>query len=166
MLFVLAVLVLFSATALANGGEKVFVKGTLGALFTSDQVNNKEFRGTFNPSIHIKAYKDCVWLTGFSYQDIDNLDAGADLQNYSAGFVIYAHDPNTWILAKKPDLYMMIEGGVAHESESGILGKGSANGGLGVLYPTPLGNLVGEVKAFYLPTGWQMSVNVGFLKGW
>jgi hypothetical protein len=166
--------VVLTSVAFANGNDlgNVFVKGTLGALFTDDQIKEPEFRGTFNPSIHIRALKECIWLTAFSFQDINNADAKVNLENYSAGFVVFAHDPNAWIATKKLNIYMMMEGGVAHQNPAPLiepttdLWHGSANGGLGVLYPTPLGNLVSEVKAFYLPTGWQMSVNLGFVKGW
>lgn len=161
LFLVLAVLGMFSTVAFADGGESTWLKGQGGVTFNYSQLQKSTFMGIANFEILQRVWGQKFFIGG-QYRDINNETSWED---YTGKVYIYTHDPNVSILQKKPQMYLMVGGGLAHQSNADELGKFSFNGGAGILIPTGIGNFIVELNGLNIDNDWSLTATTGLQIG-
>jgi hypothetical protein len=161
-LLVLAVLVAFCTSAFAVD-ETTWLKGQGGATFNYSQLQKSEFRAIANFEALQRVWGKNVFI-GVQYRDINNAPVGS-WEDYTGKAYVYTRDPIGSITLKKPQIYLMVGSGLAHQSNSDELGKFSFNGGCGILIPTGLANFIVELNGANIDKDWIVTVTAGIQVG-
>jgi len=146
LVIVLAVLFVLPVVCGAQEVQSKWAKGTGGVFCTYGQFQKAEFSGIFNVEGLLRLKGDKLY-GGAQYRKINN--EGLSFNDLTAMIYLYTRDLNKSIEDKKPQLYLKVGVGGAHET--GTLAVVSVNGGFGLLIPTPItntGGLVVELTGF------------------